>query len=574
MSADLSPSFSPALRTPHDLAHTRPKERKYGTYLYRRDNLYYFRLIFPDDVKSKLGCSEIRLSLKTGYLREAKRYATILTGALKMALSGDFMLTYHEIRSRMHRLLQDLLMKDAQQLGSRNISFPELELEITPAELYSHTVHLYKQKIADESLLRELADRCVPRLIEKGIFSAEEVTDDNKLVIAKAFGEMEITYNDVLRKKEEGDFLAETHVLSTLLPSALQPAVPAAVEKTVSVLFSQAIEKYVQEKLDDGKWKEHSLPDHKYRLDSFVEIMGDMPVTSITDEEMREFRNILRKLPPNRSRSKAYAGKSIADILAMKPAKTLDIKTVNITVETVGSLLDWCVHKRWMQYNPAKGLQIKDRRQAIELRDSFSMDDLERIFTHPRFSEGTFKYPSYFWIPLIALYSGMRLEEISQLHCADVYESDSIWVFDINERGVDEQGLEKTVKNTNATRLVPIHKDLLSIGLLEYHKSIAAKGHIRLFPELTKTERSPKFGKQPSKQFKAVISAALDDNSKKTFHSIRHTFVDFYKQRGLQSDMLKQLCGHEYDRSSASVYGKAFPPKLLYSEVLSKLDTD
>ncbi len=63
------------------------------------------------------------------------------------------MLTYHEIRSHMHKLLQDLLMRDAQQLGSRNISIPELDLEITPEELYSHTIHMYKQKIADEGLL-------------------------------------------------------------------------------------------------------------------------------------------------------------------------------------------------------------------------------------------------------------------------------------------------------------------------------------------------------------------------------------------------------------------------------------
>lgn len=76
MPPDLSQS-SPALRTPHVLPNTRPKERQYGTCLYRRGNLYYFRLIFPDDVKAQVGNSEIRLSLKTGYLWEAKRYAAV-----------------------------------------------------------------------------------------------------------------------------------------------------------------------------------------------------------------------------------------------------------------------------------------------------------------------------------------------------------------------------------------------------------------------------------------------------------------------------------------------------------------
>ena len=192
------PQSSPALRTPHALSTTRPKERQYGTYLYRRGNLYYFRLIFPDDVKAQVGNSEIRLSLKTGYLREAKRYAAILTGALKMALSGDCMLTYHEIRSRMHRLLQDLLMRDAQEFGSYHISLPKINLEITPTELYSGDIKLLQRTIADESLLRIMADRCIPGLIKKGIFSSDEVTDDNKLLIAKAYGETQIALHNIL----------------------------------------------------------------------------------------------------------------------------------------------------------------------------------------------------------------------------------------------------------------------------------------------------------------------------------------------------------------------------------------
>ena len=140
--------------------------------------LVLFRYAFPDDVRARVGHSGIRLSLKTGYLREAIPIAAVLANALKLTLSGDCMLTYHEIRSHLHRLLQKLLMRDAQQFGSRNISFPELGLEITSAELYASTAFLYKKKIADESLLLELADRCVPRLIEKGVFTLEEVTDD------------------------------------------------------------------------------------------------------------------------------------------------------------------------------------------------------------------------------------------------------------------------------------------------------------------------------------------------------------------------------------------------------------
>ena len=109
----------------------------------------------------------------------------------------------------------------------------------------------------------------------------------------------------------------------------------------------------------------------------------------------------------------------------------MSVATVNITVEAVASLFGWYVREGGLTVYPAKELQIKDSRQAIDLREPFSNDDLRSIFAHPKFTKGKFKYPAYFWIPLIGLYTGMRLEEIAQLHCAEVYKSHGQWIFDI-----------------------------------------------------------------------------------------------------------------------------------------------
>ena len=175
---------------------------------------------------------------------------------------------------------------------------------------------------------------------------------------------------------------------------------------------------------------------------------------------------------------------------------------------------------------------------------------------------------------MVALYSGMRLEEIAQLHCKDIYESATkgIWVFDINDSGVDEDNRGKLLKTKNARRLVPLHQTLIDAGFLRYHKAIEQKGHIRLFPDLNKTTKTAKFGKQPSKQFKAVVTKALGGAQGKTFHSLRHTFADFYKQRGLQNDYFRQVFGHELPMLAANQYGEKFPPDLLYNEIISKLD--
>ena len=53
------------------------------------------------------------------------------------------------------------------------------------------------------------------------------------------------------------------------------------------------------------------------------------------------------------------------------------------------------------------------------------------------------KKTSYFWLPIIALYTGMRMEEICQLYVSDVKKVDGVWGFNISE---DEDKQDKSVK--------------------------------------------------------------------------------------------------------------------------------
>ena len=119
---------------------------------------------------------------------------------------------------------------------------------------------------------------------------------------------------------------------------------------------------------------------------------------------------------------------------------------------------------------------------------------------------------------------------------------------------------------------MPVHPVLLQLGLLNYHASIATENHIRLFPDLNKSKDAVKFGKQPSKQLKSVVTAVLGEASKKTFYSLRYTFVDFYKQRGLQNDYFRQVFGHELPMPAAKQYGEKFSPKILYKNVIMQFD--
>ena len=568
-----------------NLPHLKSKYISTPAHLYIRGNLYYFRTVLPWHPQRNMAGKrkEIRLSLKTSYLRAAKNLAQKIHFHLTSLLEGNHMISYEDLKYRLNQFLKRLLEHDHCDLSKRpEYRDPQIGLDLSHGEMQEcHARNLTYMTQNKDSLERQ-APEVIQDMINAGIITREEATENNYLKLAKAYIQMLISYKKILAKREKGDFLAEEPIFaaySNWQPKELaQPALKIPEAKLATpptMLYSEALKKYCEAKLSDGSWKQRLTGDHYNRLKPFMEIIGDLPINAISREIMRSFRETMRRLPPNRHRSPQYKNMSIQQILDSKPTATLNIKTVNVTVEAIASLLEWCIREGHLSsntQNPAKNLQIKDTRKAIELREPFSMADLTQIFNHKNFANGGFKNPAYFWIPLIALYTGMRLEEISQLYCNDIKNIDGIWIFNINELNKNGDTLDKSVKNSNAVRIVPIHKALKDLGFLDYHKQIESQNNIRLFPELNKNSEVSKYGKQPGKRFKAVVDSALENTGKKSFHSLRHTFADFYKQKGWQTDFFRQLYGHDNPALATKQYGSNFPAKLLYEEVISKLD--
>ena len=219
----------------------------------------------------------------------------------------------------------------------------------------------------------------------------------------------------------------------------------------------------------------------------------------------------------------------------MKPEKTRSPKTVNMNTMRISSLFNYAVKNGYMSSNPAADLQIKINKRADQQREAFSPEDLDKLFNSPDYKNGTHKHPYRFWIPLIALYSGCRLEEICQLHLEDIRQEDSVWVFDIN----DKEG--RQLKNRSSVRLLPIHPFLIKMGLLVYADSLREKEDIdRLFPELRNTQQG-KYGHYPSRWFATYRQKCGVGGPGKTFHSFRHTFITQLKHKQVDSFMLQEL---------------------------------
>ena len=552
------------------------------SHLYLKGNFYYFRVRFSDKLRKRLGYTEFRLNLGTGYIRLAKNLAGHLYFHMFKLLREKTAMDYREIKRRMNILLRSMLDREQNDVSpppnydrlSKAAGF-EFNPEVT-ADGYA----LISKNIAmgGANVLAKHGTSVIAGLVQAGVFTREEISEDNIMQITKAYFQMETNYQALLAKRARGDFISEDQVLFSdygVLPGEERISStikPTASPVSPSPLYSEACNSYIENRKLDNRWKKTTWADHENRLRCFPLIMGDLPIAKITHDTMAEFKLVLRRLPPRWNRDRKYTGKTPREIADLNISPALNVKTVNETLRTIESFFEWCVNVGKLDRHFAKGLQIKDPRSAGEQKDAFSIEELILIFSHPKFANGEFKSPAYFWIPVIGLYTGMRLEEISQLHCADLYQVGGIWVIDIHEIEDSKGNNGKTLKTKSATRKIPIHPNLIEIGLLKYHSQMAEQGHTRLFPALNQTEKVLKFGKQPGKQFKSVVDSVLKNAKKQSFHSLRHTFDDFYKQRGATGLSFEEVFGHQHKKLADDRYGGRILPSTLFEEVISKLD--
>lgn len=173
--------------------------------------------------------------------------------------------------------------------------------------------------------------------------------------------------------------------------------------------------------------------------------------------------------------------------------------------------------------NPAAGVRVIKVKPLTKSRIPFSNNELESIFNSSIYIKGERPKAgageAAFWIPLLALWSGARLEELGQLHINDIKTESCIRYIHITTEGGD-----KNIKTISSTRRVPIHPELLKYGFIEYVERIRQDGHKRLFPLLTSAEGRQKtagFSKWFGRHLRKTLKI---EDSRKVFHSFRHGF--------------------------------------------------
>lgn len=173
----------------------------------------------------------------------------------------------------------------------------------------------------------------------------------------------------------------------------------------------------------------------------------------------------------------------------------------------------------------------------------FSSDDLIALFHSHDYRQHSFKKPSQFWMPLIGLYTGARIDELAALSLSAFRTEDGIPAVMLSDVDTTDGG-----KNEHSPRLVPIHQQLLGLGLLQYVEKLKLAGHQRLFPDIGKAFRDG-FGKRTTDDFIAYrrsvgVGKGKGERSQQVFHSFRSTLAVKFFQIGIDGDLSRRLTGH------------------------------
>ncbi len=286
-----------------------------------------------------------------------------------------------------------------------------------------------------------------------------------------------------------------------------------------------------------------------------AELMGDKPAGAVTREDAKEFRKLLLRLPASHGKGRyVHAREAIAKADATG-AKRMTLKTVKRYFSALNGYWKWLRDRKLISdaASPFSGHSFPGTKSSKSNRDDWSVRDLERLFTSSDY-RGYPRDSADHWLPLIALHSGMRLEEIARLRVDhDVVFEGKVACFKIQ---VHPDGWDP--KTEAGEREIPVHSWLIRHGLLKLVEQRRQEGSERLFPDLSNNGVTGTFGAEFSKRF-SNLKIGIGIGAKTVFHSFRHTFRTEVDGVDVEERFIDAVMGHEGKRGEGATYRKRVP---------------
>jgi len=158
------------------------------------------------------------------------------------------------------------------------------------------------------------------------------------------------------------------------------------------------------------------------------------------------------------------------------------------------------------------------------------------------------------WASLLGLYTGARASEVGQLLVEDVVTVDGLPCIRISDEGEHQK-----VKTEVSLRIIPVHPDLIALGILDWVDALRDQSIQRLFPAAKATAVNGQ-GNWITKAFGRHVEqvGANWPPAKRGFHSLRKTLIQTLQGSGVVSELRAQLVGHELDDEHHATYSRSF----------------
>jgi integrase len=302
-----------------------------------------------------------------------------------------------------------------------------------------------------------------------------------------------------------------------------RPALPSAEGPkrllTRSKKLSEVVALYLEERKLDNK--ENTRKEKARTYADFVDLLGDLEINLYTKAEGVQWKT-------------------------HDMSRGIKATSINSRIGELNDLFKWAInngHYTASDKSPVDGLRIGKKSRLAAKHQSyepFSNDELKTIFGTGYLQK--FNKPDFYWLPIVAMFTGARREEIASLKAANVKTVDDVPCFQIEEG-----------KNADARRLVPIHPQLIAMGFMDYAKHVQSLRMEYLFPHLKDGPNGR--GKNTGRHFSDWLEVKGITDSRKVFHSFRHTVTTRLHATGANPAHVMQITGHRGEAGQTVHFG-------------------
>lgn len=258
--------------------------------------------------------------------------------------------------------------------------------------------------------------------------------------------------------------------------------------------------------------QDQTIGEKRAVFEDFLSCFGDdTPLNAVTRDEVthrwrnEEYNRKNRKDLEKQAKLQAEGNGETVEVKNLSPGRIEKRRGYLVKFFTWATDAGTYKHANPMSQKMFTKQQIQ---KATEPYREFSNEDIRALFTSEYIKDMV--NPDWYWVPLISLYSGARLGEVSNMQVTTFQIVDGIKVFLVTDG-----------KNNASKRTVPIHSKLLQLGLWEYAEGLKTRGCTYLFPDEPEAYRSKSTGR---KWGQWVSECGITDDNK-TFHSFRSTAI-------------------------------------------------